>query len=158
MKKIYKRIEFLGYYQIVGGGIAMAMMLMNFKFSSDGFYLFVLSLYFVLCSFSVFSGILLLKKKYLIGLKSSNIIQFLQILSFVLFGYIYDFAIGIYLRLTTKLTNDTIIGLDFGFFQGVFSKSTNPERIELNINFIAIALVLMISKYYDRIKAELNNQ
>ena len=157
MKKIYKRIEYLGYYQIIGGGIGIIMMLMNSKLSSNGFYLFVISLFFVLCSFSIFSGILLLKKKYLTGLKFSNIAQILQILSFALFGYIYDFAIGLYLRITIELTNDTIVGLDFGFFQGVFSRTANPDRIELNINIIAIVLVLMISKYYDRIRAELNN-
>jgi hypothetical protein len=71
MKKNYNRIKYIGYYQIIGGAIGIIMLLLNTNFSTNGFYLFVVSLYFVLSSFSVFGGILLLKKKHLIGIKFS---------------------------------------------------------------------------------------
>jgi hypothetical protein len=156
MKKNYNRIKYIGYYQIIGGAIGIIMLLLNTNFSTNGFYLFVVSLYFVLCSFSVFGGILLLKKKHLIGIKFSIITQLLQILSFTLFGFIYDFAIGLYIMITIELTNDTLIGLDLGFFKGSFSRTANPELIELNINLIAIGLAIVLSKYYDEVKTKSN--
>jgi hypothetical protein len=55
-----------------------------------------------------------------------------------------------------ELTNDTIIGLDFGLANWKLSRSANPDLIELNINIIAVVLLLFIAKSADLIKAELN--
>jgi len=54
-----------------------------------------------------------------------------------------------------ELTNDTIIGLDFGLANWKLSRNANPDLIELNINIIAVILLLFIAKSADRIKAEL---
>ncbi len=90
------------------------------------------------------------------GLNLSLLAQATQVISFVLFGYIFDFAIGIYFRITTELTNDTIVGLDFGFANWNLSRSANPDIIELNINAVAIILLFLIAKSANQIKAELN--
>jgi hypothetical protein len=58
--------------------------------------------------------------------------------------------------ITIELTNDTLIGLDLGFFKGSFSRTANPELIELNINLIAIGLAIVLSKYYDEVKTKSN--
>ncbi|WP_283642163.1 hypothetical protein [Croceibacter atlanticus] len=158
MKNCYQRIEYLGYYEIIGGifGISLVFLSVYDKLNSDGFFIFSLLLFVTLCGISIYSGILLIQKKYLKGLNLSLLAQATQVISFVLFGYIFDFAIGIYLRITTELTNDTIVGLDFGFANWNLSRSANPDIIELNINAIAIILLLLIAKSANRIKAELN--
>ncbi|WP_298762020.1 hypothetical protein [uncultured Psychroserpens sp.] len=160
MKKIYQRIEYLGYYEIIGGiiGILLIFLSVYDKLNSNGFFIFSLSLFLVLCGISIYSGILLIQKKYRKGLNLSFFTQAVQIISFVLFGYIFDFAIGIYLRITTELTNDTIVGLDFGFANWKLSRNANPDIIELNINIIAIVLLLFIAKSVDGIKTELKKE
>jgi hypothetical protein len=156
MKKIYNRIEYLGYYQIIGGIIGILMILLSFydKLNSNGFFLFSLSLFIALCGFSIYSGILLIRKKHLKGLNFSIFIQAIQIISIVLLGYIFDFAVGLYLRLTIELTSDSIIGLDFGFANWNLSRNANPDLIEINFNLIAVVLLLFITNSIDRIKAE----
>ena len=158
MKKIYSRIEYLGYYEIIGGiiGILFVFLGVYDKLNSNGFFIFSLILFLALCGISIYSGILLIRKKYLKGLNLSVFAQAVQIISFALFGYIFDFAIGAYLRITMELTNDTIIGLDFGLANWKLSRNANPDLIELNINIIAVVLLLFIAKSADRIKAELN--
>jgi len=160
MREIHNRIKYLGYYQIIGGIIGILMMILSIydQLNSNGFFLFALFLFMSLCGFSIYSGILLLQKKYQKGLKFSVFTQAVQILSFVLLGYIFDFAIGIYLRLTVELTNDTIFGLDFGFTNWNLSRTANPDLIEINLNIVAIILLLFISKCLDRIKIELNKK
>jgi len=156
MKKIYNRIEYLGYYQIIGGIIGILMILLSFydKLNSNGFFLFSLSLFIALCGFLIYSGILLIRKKHLKGLNFSIFIQAIQIISIVLLGYIFDFAVGLYLRLTIELTSDSIIGLDFGFANWNLSRNANPDLIEINFNLIAVVLLLFITNSIDRIKAE----
>ncbi|EAP88470.1 hypothetical protein [Croceibacter atlanticus] len=158
MKNCYQRIEYLGYYEIIGGifGISLVFLSVYDKLNSDGFFIFSLLLFVTLCGISIYSGILLIQKKYLKGLNLSFLAQATQVISFVLFGYIFDFAIGIYFRITTELTNDTIVGLDFGFANWNLSRSANPDIIELNINVVAIILLLLIAKSANQIKAELN--
>ncbi|MEY8847361.1 hypothetical protein AB9K26_00980 [Psychroserpens sp. XS_ASV72] len=160
MKKIYQRIEYLGYYEIIGGIFGLILITLNVydKLNSNGFFIFSLSLFITLCGISIYSGILLIQKKYQKGLNLSLFSQATQVISFILFGYIFDFAIGFYLRITTELTNDTIVGLDFGFANWSLSRNANPDIIELNINIVAIILLLFIAKSADRIKAKLKKE
>ncbi|RCW89713.1 hypothetical protein [Winogradskyella arenosi] len=156
MKKIYSRIEYLGYYEIFGGiiGILLVFLGVYDNLNSNGFFIFSLILFLALCGISIYSGILLVRKKYIKGLNFSVFTQAVQIISFVLFGYIFDFAIGAYLRITMEMTNDTIIGIDFSLANWRLSRNANPDLIELNINIIAIVLLLFIANSADRIKAE----
>ncbi|WP_026452138.1 hypothetical protein [Aequorivita capsosiphonis] len=158
MKKIYNRIEYLGYYQIVGGIIGILIMTFNIydKLNSNGFFLFSMFLFFGLCAFSIYSGILLIQKKYLKGLNCSIFIQAIQILSFAILGYIFNYAIGFYIRLTVELTNDTIVGFDFGFVNWNLSRNANQDLIEINFNIIAIILLGFIFKFKEKITNELS--
>ena len=158
MKKIYNRIEYLGYYQIIGGIVGILFMIYNIydQFTSNGFFLFSLTVFFGLCTFSIYSGILLIRKKYLKGLNCSIFIQAVQILSFVLLGYIFNYSVGLNLRLTIELTNDTITGLDFGFINWDLSRNANPDLIEVNFNIVAIVLLSMIFKLKEQIAIEMN--
>lgn len=112
-------------------------------------------LFFGLCALSIYSGILLIQKKYLKGLNFSIFIQAIQILSFAILGYIYNYAIGFYTRLTVELTNDTIVGLDFGFVSWSLQRNANPDLIEINFNIVAIIVLSIIFKLKDQITAEL---
>ncbi len=156
MKKIYDRIEYLGYYQIFGGiiGILIVTLSVYDKLTSNGFFLFSLSVFLGLCFFSIYSGFLLIRKKYLIGLNCSIFVQTIQIVSFAILGYIFNFSIGLYSRMTIELTNDTIVGLDFGFVNWDFVRNGNPDLIELNFNIVAILLLSLIFKLKEQIKTE----
>ncbi|MCD2259145.1 hypothetical protein [Psychroserpens luteolus] len=158
MKKIYSRIEYLGYYEIIGGilGILLILLSVYDKLNSNSFFIFSLFLFLTLCGISIYSGILLIRKKHLKGLRFSVFTQALQIISFALFGYIFDFAIGLYLRITLELTSNSIIGLDFGFANWNLSRNANPDLVEINFNIIGIILLLFITNSIDRIKAERN--
>jgi len=158
MKKIYNRIEYLGYYQIIGGIIGILLMTFNIydELNSNGFFLFSMSLFYGLCGFSIYSGILLIRKKCLKGLNFSIFIQTMQILSFAIFGYIFNYAIGIYVRLKIELTNDIIVGFDFGFANWNLSRNANLDIIEINFNIVAIILLSFIFKFKEQITNELN--
>ncbi len=67
MKNCYQRIEYLGYYEIIGGifGISLVFLSVYDKLNSDGFFIFSLLLFVTLCGISIYSGILLIQKKYL---------------------------------------------------------------------------------------------
>lgn len=156
MKKISNRIEYLGYYQIIGGIIGVLFLFFNSydQFSSNGFFLFSITVFLGLCAFSIYSGTLLIRKKYLKGLNYSIIIQTVQILSFTLLGYIFNFAVGLYARLTIELTNDTFVGLDFGFMNWDLQRNASHDLIEMNFNIVAILLLSVIFKFKSQIKAE----
>ncbi|WP_109435463.1 hypothetical protein [Aquimarina sp. AU119] len=158
MKKIYNQIKYLGYYQIIGGIVGILFMIYNVfdQLTSNRFFLFSLAVFFGLCVFSIYSGILLIRKRYLIGLNFSLFVQAVQILSFALLGYIFNYAIGIYVRLTIELTNDTIAGIDFGFVNWDLSRSANPDLIEVNFNIVAIVLLSLIFKLKEQIAKERN--
>jgi len=158
MKKIYNRIEYLGYYQVIGGIVGILYMIYNIydQFNSNGFFLFSLTVFFGFCAFSIYSGILLIRKKYLKGLNFSAFIQAIQVLSFALLGYIFNYAVGLYVRLTIELTYDTIVGIDFGVMNWDLQRNANPDLIEMNINLVAILLLILIYKFKEQIKADLN--
>lgn len=84
MKKVSNKIEYLGYYQIIGGIIGILMILFNAydNLNSNAFFLFSFTLFIALCGVSIYSGILLIRKKYLKGLKFSTITQTIQIIIF----------------------------------------------------------------------------
>lgn len=160
IKDVYNRIEYLGYYQIIGGSIGILSDFLSIynKLNSNGFYLFSVFIFYALCGISIYSGILLIQKKYLRGLYFSTFTQATQLISFILFGFIFEFAIGFFLRFSIELTNDTLLGFEFWFVNFGLSRSANPEIIELNINIIAIFLLLFIAKSIDRVKAELKKE
>ena len=136
-------VDQVGYAEVVSSPPLRAAA-SAFAFSSSFFFSFLV--FFGLCVFSIYTGILLIQKKYLKGFNYSVFIQALQILSFVLLGYIFNFAIGIYVRLTIELTNDTIVGMDFGFVNWDLQRNANPDLIEMNFNIIAIILLSLIFK------------
>ena len=55
MKNCYQRIEYLGYYEIIGGifGISLVFLSVYDKLNSDGFFIFSLLLFVTLCGISM---------------------------------------------------------------------------------------------------------
>jgi uncharacterized membrane protein len=158
MKKVYKHIEYLGYYEIIAGIIGILIMILsNYdKLSTNGFYLFSLSVFLGLCGFSIYSGLLLIRQKYLRGINCSIFLQVIQIVSFAILGYIFDFAIGFYIRCTIELTNDSIVGFDFGFTNWNLARNANSDLLEINFNIVAIILLSIIFKFKEHMIKELN--
>ena len=160
MKKNYNRVKYLGYYQIFGGIIGMLLMTLNIygKANSNGFFLFSMFLFYGLCSFSIYSGILLIQKKYLKGLNCSIFTQAVQIVSIIILGFIFNYSIGLYIRMTVELTNDTFVGFDFGFVQWNLQVSADPDLLHINFNVVAIVLLSIIVKIKEQIKKELHKE
>jgi hypothetical protein len=160
MNKVSKRLEYLGYYEVIAGIIGILIMFLNTydRLSSNGFFLFSVSVFIGLCGFSIYSGILLIRKKYLIGLNCSIFAQAIQFVSFAILGYIFDFAIGFYTRLTIELTNDTIVGFDFGFVNWDLQRNANSDLLEINFNIAAAILLSIIFKFKEHIIKELNKK
>ncbi|HKO80834.1 MAG TPA: hypothetical protein VJU78_10575, partial [Chitinophagaceae bacterium] len=116
-KEFKPKIKVLSIYQIVGGGIGLAItiwIMVNYLSAFNGmiFLLFLLAL--GLYSYSIYCGILLLKN-YKSGLKHSLINQALQVLNFAIPGYSFLFVAGIYISIGVDLTESIIMKFNFGF-------------------------------------------
>tara|TARA_R110000868_G_scaffold74887_1_gene216513 strand:+ start:72 stop:551 length:480 start_codon:yes stop_codon:yes gene_type:complete len=146
MEKITPKIKYLGLYQLIGGIIGILntiRFLPNFTQINGGIFLIFLAI-FLLYSFSVFCGYLLLKKRNIEGLNLSIYNQLIQIVGFGVFGYAFHFTAGIYGGIKLNLTNDTIINFMFGHSMAKIDINNLNGFTEISINFIAIILLNLI--------------
>jgi hypothetical protein len=112
-KKSAIRLRILGWYQIIGG-IYGVLMILWFATHLDRVYwqlYFIALLLVALYGFSIYSGYLLFRDKFIFGIKLSVINQCLQIfgLTFVRFTYIY--VAGMELFVTVDTSNGFNLGL-----------------------------------------------
>ncbi|MGO4906684.1 hypothetical protein [Flavobacterium sp. W20_MBD1_R3] len=146
MEKITPKIKYLGFYQLIGGIIGILntiRFLPNFTQINGGIFLLLLAI-FLLYSFSVFCGYLLLKKRNIEGLNLSIYNQLIQIVGFGVLGYAFHFTAGIYGGIKLNLTNDTIINFMFGHSMARIDINNLNGFTEISINFIAIILLNLI--------------
>lgn len=146
MEKIALQIKHLGYYQLIGGIVGILntiRFLPNFTQINSGIFLLLLSI-FLLYSFSIYCGFLLIKKRNIQGLNLSVYNQLIQIIGFGVFGYAFHFTAGIYGGIKLNLTNDTIATLMFGHSMARIDINNLNGLTEISINFIAIILLNLI--------------
>ncbi|WP_369765217.1 hypothetical protein [Flavobacterium sp. WC2429] len=146
MEKITPKIKYLGFYQLIGGIIGILntiRFLPNFTQINGGIFLLLLAI-FLLYSFSVFCGYLLLKKRNIEGLNLSIYNQLIQIVGFGVLGYAFHFTAGVYGGIKLNLTNDTIINFMFGHSMARIDINNLNGFTEISINFIAIILLNLI--------------
>ena len=158
-KRIQNKLSIFGYYQILGGIIGLGLLiwlLLNLT-SFYSLLLIIIVPAFILFSFSIYCGILLLKKPK-VGIKLSLINQCLQLFSFSLGGYTYLYFSGLYFTVGLDLTESMNFLFNFGVSSWTLNINTNSPAIELKFNLVAFYLVIAIQKLRKQIEFEENNR
>ena len=107
---------------------------------------------FLFFGFCIYSGILLNKKNYVLGLKLVFISLLMQLIAFDVFGLFYSAMNGIGVNLTLNLTNDVIAGFDFYPSQFLLALNSTNANFIVKINLITIVMLFYTSKVYQKIK------
>ena len=153
-KQLLTKIKAFAIYQIIGGlvGIGLTFYLFNLEKPVSLLLPLIFLFIFGLYGYSVYCGIILFKdvKK---GLRHSKLNQLLQIIAFWGFGYAYQYLSGVYLLIGVDLTQS----LTFNFNYGISSSwkigiNTNDPTLLLNVNVVAIFLVVFIDKVQRKLK------
>lgn len=163
MNNTLKKLNILGYYQLVGGiiGLLFTLYILINQSIINGPLVVIFLIALGLMAFSTYSGFLLIKKQYDKGINLSMINQALQVIGFGVLGYSFKYTSGILLGLTVDLTNDFIIGLNFNVTTWKMNWNSDPDLTYISINFIAIFILGFIFKAKERYdkqnEAELKN-
>ncbi|MGN6617799.1 MAG: hypothetical protein ACTHJ5_11550 [Ilyomonas sp.] len=105
-------------------------------------YLFAFALY----SYSIYCGTLLLKKKK-DGLVHSSVNQYLQLVNFAVLGFGFKYVSGLLLSVGIDLTSSLNIKFNLGLMSSwEMNINSDTERIEVNLNLIALFVILFIDK------------
>lgn len=155
IKNTKRTTKIIALYQIIGGvmGIFLISYLLLRTEMINGPVLFIFLFAMFLYGFSIHSGNLLLqstnRKK---GLIYSAILQGLQIFSFAIGNYSYEFYSG--LKATIGFGFGDVFGFDFGLAISSFNIVINSgvDNYFLGINFIAIIILLILLDIYNEPK------
>ena len=153
--KIKSKLELLAYYQIAGGtiGFIMVIWLVAQTVTITGLIMLILLFAGGLYSFSIYCGRLLLKGDYNLGLKLSTINQALQIFSFALLGFAFNFVAGLCISIGFDYTNDFKSDFSISLSDFLVSVNKDEELITFGFNFVAVFVI----QYINRIKNEIEN-
>ena len=88
------------------------------------------------------------------ALPLSYINQCLQLINFAFGGYAYKYIAGVYLSLFFNFTHGLDFNITFGISQMELKFNTDSELIYLQINLMAIFIMIMIDKLRRNIKTE----
>jgi hypothetical protein len=154
-RDLVSRLKPVAIYQIIGGVIGLGLTLILISDLTEINFLIypLLFLALALNGHSIFSGILLLTKKTS-GLKHSLINQVLQLVSFSILGYTYQYASGIYLITGIDLTEGFSLITNFGLSTWKFIINGDREPLLLNFNLVALGLVIFIGKIKSKAQRE----
>jgi len=137
----------LGWYQIIGGifGILSVLyviiILPHISRLLYSVYLFFLLFY----GYSIFCGTLCLNKTRK-ALTYSLINQYLQLISIALLGYAFSYISGVYISVGIDLSKSIEATFDFGISKGEILFNSEPNRLELKLNLVALGLIYWIEK------------
>ena len=141
----------IAFYQIIGGiiGIGLVGWLMLRTGQINGPILFILLLAIFLFGLSIYSGKLLFRNnKQKEGIIYSTIIQGLQIFSFGVGGYVYEFFSGANATIGFNLTNG--FEFKFGAALSTFTFNINSDtNYFIKINILAIIIMVVLLDIYE---------
>lgn len=152
-----RTLELIGLYEIIGGSIGLGLILYGtielnkITILTILFWLIVVSFYF----FTIYAGVKLFKnheKEILL----SEIVQYLQIISFGIFGYFLTFSAGITFYLGIDYTND----LKFKFLLDIIHCKSGIEYLidqitfYFYINIIPILVLILLDRTRNRFERE----
>ena len=143
-----RKIKVLAIYQILGGlaGFGITFWLLAHTAIITGLILLLFLIAFALFSYSIYCGALLLKKQR-VGLVHSSINQYLQLVSFAILGFGFQYVSGVLLSVGIDLTTS----FDMKFNIGIMSTwemniNSDTEKIEINFNLVALFVIIFIDK------------
>ena len=105
--------------------------------------------------FSICNGVVLSYNKFELGLKLANYNFYLQLVGFTVFGFSYEYYLGIGFSFTLDLTNDTSFGLHLNFSQFILRTLTHVNTFVVQFNVFALFMIYYISKITEAIKKDL---
>lgn len=151
--KLKAKINFLAYYQIVGGaiGIIFLVWLLVSTLPVQGFNIGLFLLMAVFFALSICAGWLLVEKRIEAGLTLSKINQILQILGFGFGAYGFKYVAGIMLSLGIDLKDDANFIFNFSISKLEFFINSTKDLAKVEVNLVAIYLVYFIIKIQDTI-------
>ena len=155
-KKTITKLKVLAIYQVIGGilGLGLTGWIMGKEQMMSVFLFFIFLIPTALYSYSIYCGRLLLKKKD-IGIRHSLINQFLQLISFAISGYAFQYVSGIYLSIGFSYTEIFNLKFDFGLASvWQISIGTDTPTFLINLNLVALFLIVFINKVKKKIKEE----
>lgn len=146
----------LGLYQIVGGvgGILIILWItyQNPVFTVPAIFLYMFVLVFYL--YSIYCGTLCMKaRKH--ALTHSLINQMLQLIGITFLGFGFYYVAGFYIRVGVDITNSMDFDFDIGISNFSFGSVGDPGRLVIDINLIALGLIIWTDKLRIKVKEEL---
>jgi len=139
--------DLLGGYQIIGGiiGIVLTIIMVKNLTVYSLPMVFIIIIAFLLYAFSIFCGISILSNLTK-GLYYSKINQLLQAFNFYILGYGFQYASGIFLHIGIDLSESFNLNFNFGTSSWQIAFGQSSDKIEANINLVAIFLLVFIDK------------
>ena len=146
----------LGLYQIVGGVAGVLIILwvtyQNPIFTVPAIVLYVFVLAFYL--YSIYCGTLCMRaRKH--ALTHSLINQMLQLIGINFLGFAFYYVAGFYIRVGVDITNSIDFDFDVGISNFSMSLLSEPNRLVIDINLIAMGLIFWTDKLRTKVKEEL---
>ena len=153
--KIRNKLLFFGYYQIIGGiiGIGLISWLLFNLSSFKSLLLVIIIPAFLLFFFSMYCGNLLLRHRAN-GIKLSMLNQYLQLISFSISGYAYQYFSGLYISMGFDFTESLSFSFGLGVSSYKLNIDTDDPSIFIDFNFIALIVILMLDKLNKQIRDE----
>lgn len=145
----------LGLYQIVGGAVGILIIIWSIYKTQLLTGLTVLIYLFILLFFaySIFCGTLCLKtKKNALGHSLTN--QILQVIGFAMMGFAFKYVAGFYLTIGLDLTDSVSFGFGAGISKFDFNFNNEKDRLEVDFNLVAFAIIYWIDKLMKKVKEE----
>jgi membrane protease YdiL (CAAX protease family) len=150
-----KKINFLAYYQIIGGIIGVLLifwLLVNSQLG--GLPLLIILLTLVLFAFSMHCGKLLLDGKIKQGLQFSTINQIFQSINFAIAGFAFKFIAGINLTIGIDLSKNLDFTYNYSLSQFTVNINSQKEIVFVGINLISLSLIFLIGNLFEEHKKE----
>ena len=152
-----KVLEIIGLYEIFGGSIGIGLILWGtielnkITIFSVFLPLFLLAFYF----FSIYAGIKLLKyyeKKIIL----SEILQYIQILSFGIFGFFLTLSAGITFLVGFDYTHEFLFRFKFDFVpsNSTISILSDESVFYFYVNLIPIVILIILDRIRSKSKVE----
>lgn len=122
--------------------------------SVSGIAIAIYLIFLIFYVYSIISGILCLKtSKH--ALKLSLINQLLQVIGFALMGFAFKYIAGFYFTIGLDLTESINVTFGIGLSKFDFNFNNEYDRLEIDINVVALLLIFWIDLLMKRLKEEM---
>lgn len=154
--KVISKLRSLGAYQIAGGSIGLLLIvwviLNNPALDFSVFLYGVMMLFF---AFSIYCGVLCFKRK-IIAVKLSLLNQVFQVIGVTMFGFAFKYAAGVYVTAGLDLSQSFNFIFNAGFSRFELALNTDHHKLEIELNFVALPLIIFIERLKNHIKDDQN--